>query len=125
MTTPKSPEQIMEEYESLPVNWCDGCKAGITCTTDEWLRSSMASLLCYMAERMPKEEFGYCDACPGWDNAIDDCRTLLIEEARKIAKDMILNEMQPSEERIRKAATEAAEDQNKMVEEARKITNNE
>lgn len=80
MITPKSPEQIMEEYESLPINWCCGCNIGITCATEEWLRSSMASLLCYMAERMqiqPGDDYGY-------STGIEKAESILIEEARRI-----------------------------------------
>ena len=146
MTTPKSPEQIMEELNEMlnpkarivhdpnggsisAIHWDKPSPTSESVQT--WLRSSMASLLCYMAERMGKKENIVHDAIfpavaeHAANNTIDDCRTLLIEEARKIVKDMILNQMQPTEERIRKAARESAEDQNKMVEEAKKITNNE
>lgn len=61
-----------------------------------WLRSSMASLLCYMAERMPKKlekhqgpkKCGEREAMfiGGVNSALDDCRTLLIEEARRISE---------------------------------------
>lgn len=98
MTTPKSPEQIMEEIYKYAksteheVN-CMAGDAGSWCCLDKehkqnptferLLRSSMASLLCYMAERMKlpcNDEVFYDKDGNGFSNP----RTLLIEEARKI-----------------------------------------
>lgn len=88
----------MEEFEDT--KFATGGGVAFECSDYEgmhvelraFLRSSMASLLCYMAERMPEHEEGYPDpyseetdnSSDGFNRAIDDCRTLLIEEARKI-----------------------------------------
>lgn len=53
------------------------------------LRSSLASVLLWASERMPKEpddssKFQSCDEYIGWDAGVDDCRTLLINEAKKL-----------------------------------------
>jgi len=90
MTTPKSPEDIVREYklildrlyENIPRNAPD----------EAWLRSSMASLLLYMAERMkpeqrellPAEEMQINTFEKGYNTAFRDVRTLLTNEARKI-----------------------------------------
>lgn len=127
MTTPKSPEQVVREYEILLDKLYE--RKPPQAPDSAWLRSSMSSLLCYMAERMKTDTFQY-----PYEDRIEylarlatsyDCRTLLIEEARKIGeREAVIDGMKPllSEERIRQAAKESAEDQNKMLEEARKIT---
>jgi len=79
MTTPKSPEQIIREAEMYKV-------VSILDAPPDWLRSSMASLLCYMAERMPEDSEKYLNHAfrEGYERGIQGFRTLLIEEARKI-----------------------------------------
>lgn len=116
MTTPKSPEQIMRDIYEYALtdehNWsCVAYSEGQLCCIHErheekqvfekLLRSSMASLLCHMAERMPEAKTAkelypnveayptedYAFACEGknmYNTALRECRTLLIEEARKI-----------------------------------------
>ena len=102
MTTPKSPEQIMEELKKQFPGEIKhyGFGRNIKEELNDFLRSSMASLLCHMAERMPEHvepinipgtmpgsKADFMDRCvPVRNKAIDDCRTLLIEEARKITE---------------------------------------
>lgn len=78
MTTPKSPEEILSVFDNfmeaspMPVILQNKLK--------DWIRSSMASLLCYMAERMqyqPGDDYGYT-------TGIEKAESILIEEARKI-----------------------------------------
>lgn len=103
MITPKSPDTIMEEFEEKFTKenpgWREtGATGELILNTNvpvyiqNFLRSSMSSLLYYMAERMPEHEEGYPDpyseetdnSSDGFNRAIDDCRTLLIEEAKKL-----------------------------------------
>jgi len=106
MTTPKSPEEIMKEFERTLHNFispsnCDCCeKMGsghnmahlYSGEIRDFLRSSMASLLLYIAERLgelsldqiPELEGDDEMDCRIRDAALDDCRILLTNEARKI-----------------------------------------
>lgn len=99
MTTPKSPEQIMEEYR-INLNKTAFIHGTAFTPGEAWLRSSMASLLCYMAERMPGmylredcDEMHCCSEehdeprvmhCHEHNDAVQECISLLEEEARKI-----------------------------------------
>jgi hypothetical protein len=87
MTTPKSPEDVMREAE----------KYNVTSNLDAppgWLRSSLASVLLHMAEQMPKKgELCGEEGCdyrhegePAFirNKAIDGCKAILINEAKKI-----------------------------------------
>lgn len=110
MTTPKSPEQIMEELNEMlnpkarivhdpnggsisAIHWDKPSPTSESVQT--WLRSSMSSLLCYMAERMnqrlsvnPIPELEGADAvdCEVRNDIVGDCAGFLIEEARKISE---------------------------------------
>jgi len=93
MTTPKNPEGIVREYklmldrlyENIPRNAPD----------EAWLRSSMASLLLWASEQMPKGtntfrqwstpmDFAEDLAEQERNKTLEECRTLLTNEARKI-----------------------------------------
>lgn len=91
MPTPKSPEEILAEYRK-PL-YLITKEGRFSLEEDEkWLRSSMAGLLLYMAERMgelsvePIPELEGADAidCQVRDDIIDDCRAILTDEAKKI-----------------------------------------
>jgi len=98
MTTPKNPEEIMKEFDDMGEGeWRD-----IYNDTDGlWLRSSMASLLLWAREQMPKyretakidtdkvhelkDDFReWNEQARGFNEAIDEIRTLLTNEAKKI-----------------------------------------
>lgn len=110
MTTPKSPEQIMEDIEALVAgNFAAGTIEGSKYNADvnrKQIRSSMASLLlwaaenCSMSEKQREaEDLLFSAVKDGIDDILtmsrqahargyhvgqEHCRTLLIEEARKI-----------------------------------------
>ena len=91
MTTPKSLEQIEQELIQLgnSCHWDFSHK-----DLEDFLRSSMASLLCYMAERMPAPgsfftNSEYCSDCEHIFKRQEEeyqkkCIATIIEEARKI-----------------------------------------
>lgn len=118
MTTPKSPEEIIasfDEYFPKPKflsdsdQWiADVMSNAHQKSYHDFLRSSMASLLCYMAERMPEHASSSLPLPPYKDNlkykeidgkscitevdgaynaAIDDCRCILIQMADGIWKE--------------------------------------
>lgn len=135
--TPKSPGQIMEEYDSFPMNWCDGCKTAISCATEDWLRSSLASVLLWAAEEMPKREsidkhkylegeqraYAYGESV-GFNTGAALCRSILIEKAKELLRDTVNEVMQEiiTEESVRRAAKESTEDQAEMIRKAKEIT---
>ncbi len=76
MTTPKSPEKLLEEWNNFEDT--DVLK------DTGWLRSSMASLLCHMAERIQEEAMLRNDV---WNPVVDVYYTLLTNEAKKITNE--------------------------------------
>lgn len=81
MTTPKSPDEICQQLYLTQA----GLSIEKIIESEKFLRSSMANLLCYMAERMQLP----CDDEVFYDkdgNSFSNPRTLLIEEARKISE---------------------------------------
>lgn len=81
MTTPKSPDEICQQLYLTQA----GLSIEKIIESEKFLRSSMSSLLCYMAERCNEEpNVGPNPYREGYVNGKQFCRTLLIEEARKI-----------------------------------------
>jgi len=93
MTTPKSPEEIIAELK-LSEERVRAMYGTAVTVGEDWIRSSMASLLLYMAERMgpeprellPAEEMQINTFEKGYNTAFRDVRTLLTNEARKITE---------------------------------------
>jgi molybdopterin synthase catalytic subunit len=109
MTKTKSPEDVMKEFDG---KWRGDTDEGedIYYIDAEWLRSSLASVLLHMAEQMPEKReihqsyhrdgslqpgnslSSVCFTCmqkrwseeQGANQAIDDCKAILINEAKKI-----------------------------------------
>lgn len=87
MTNPKSPEEVVKEFLTNFPATNDGDSKELSMyqrkVMKDFLRSSMASLLCYMAERIELP----CDDEVFYDkdgNSFSNPRTILIEEAKKL-----------------------------------------
>lgn len=100
MTTPKSPEQVLEKFltDFPATNDSDSKELSMyqRKAMKEYLRSSMASLLLWAAEQMnehlavePIPELEGADATylQVGDEVLADCSDFLIEEARKISNE--------------------------------------
>ncbi len=81
MTTPKSPEEIIKEWFEIMLN------KNLEPTPEAfeaWLRSSLASVLLWASEQVPRKLGAVCHECDGYDDALDDCKNILINEAKKL-----------------------------------------
>jgi hypothetical protein len=89
----KNPEDVMEELEILmAANFATGSIEGSKYSAGvnrKQIRSSLASVLCHMAEipkpidddKVSPQAIAYK---AGYEKAIDDCKAILINEAKKI-----------------------------------------
>lgn len=118
--TPKSPEEIVKELEEMLNGEREVSKYFPGAVGGQWLRSSLASVLLWATEEMPEDSGLYAEQNKqAWQLGVDDCRSLLIKKAREIVNDSMQELL--TEERIREAAKESAEDQAEMMRKAKEI----
>lgn len=92
MTSPniKSPEEVIVELK-LSEERVRAIYGTAVTVGEDWLRSSLASVLRWSAENglAEKETKSHASELPEWkwyNAAIDDCRSILLEHAEKIEK---------------------------------------
>lgn len=100
---PKSPESVMKDIYEYALtnehNWsCAAYSEGQWCclneehteshVLDKLIRSSLSSVLCWAAEMMPTDSgLDAPSNIQSWELGVDDCKTILINEAKKISNE--------------------------------------